>query len=145
MSFRAKQQVTACIYNVWIKKKKKSLVFFFFPTVRTFLLLLTTNVYLVHSRWHTARCLECLVCFLTKAVRELHIYIYEHRLTDLILFVVLHRSLMALSLHRSRCTFSMKSSCSATRTFPTLTQHPQVQIIHNGKYSLQKDASNMFS
>lgn len=57
-----------------------------------------------------------------------NLHTYRSRVTDLILLVVLHRwSLMALSLHRSRCTSFMKSKCSASRTSPPLSQGPQVQ------------------
>lgn len=53
---------------------------------------------------------------------------HKWNVTDLTLFVVLHRwGLMALSPHRSRCTSSMKSNCSATRTSPALSPGPQVQ------------------
>lgn len=68
--------------------------------------------------------------FVLKTKSNGYTHIYRHRVTYLILFVVLHRGLMVLSLHRSRCTSFMKSNCSATRTSPTLTQRPQVQNVH---------------
>lgn len=71
----------------------------------------------------------------TKRFTHTHTHaLYRRRpaaLTDLMLFVVLHRwGLMVLSLHRSRCTSFTKSNCSATRTSPTLTKGPQVPTVH---------------
>lgn len=73
---------------------------------------------------------------------------FRHRVTDLILFVVLYRwGLMVLSLHRSRCTSFMKSNCSATRTSPTLTQGPQVHNVHRKLhfYKMLHSSAHFFS
>lgn len=118
-----KWQILLNIFLQCLDQNEASL--FFFPHCQDFP---PTNVYLAQQMAYNK--MSQMFCLVFNKGSAWVTHVCKQTLTDLILFVVLHRSLMALSLHRSRCTSSMKSNCSATRTFPTLTQRPQVQITH---------------